>query len=62
MTDTLFIRLRDADADAATDLECCVAEGGGVSAVERLPPAALAARAAGRRVVAFLPAADTLAM
>ncbi|MFM7625969.1 MAG: type II secretion system protein GspL [Gammaproteobacteria bacterium] len=62
MTDTLFIRLRDANADAATDLECCVAEGGGVSAVERLPPAALAARAAGRRVVAFLPAADTLAM
>lgn len=58
MTDTLFLRLRSPSADEP--VECCVAGAGGIAAPERLPLAALAVRAAGRRVIAFIPTSDTL--
>lgn len=63
MSDTLFLRLQPAPpGGSAADglLECCVAGPAGVGGAERVPLAALAARAEGHRVVAFVPAADTL--
>lgn len=65
MTDTLFIRLRnDTTGSSATDpaVACCVLREDGSAPIEHLAPAALAARAAGHRVVAFIPAADVLAL
>jgi general secretion pathway protein L len=64
MSDTLFIRLPaelPAPPSGEASLECASRTDHGIEA-ERVPLAALAQRAAGKRVVAFVPAADTLAL
>lgn len=58
MSDTLFLRLRS--LSPADTVECCVADGTGITVPEVLPLASAATRATGRRVVAFLPSAETL--
>ncbi|NBU25422.1 MAG: hypothetical protein EBS39_07355, partial [Gammaproteobacteria bacterium] len=58
MSDTLFLRLRS--LSPSDEVECCVADRSGVTPTESLPLSALASRAGGRRIVAFLPSAETL--
>jgi len=65
MSDTLFIRLPAAPILAAlgdVPLECCLSSGGIGGATQRVALASLSAHAAGKRVVAFIPAAETLAL
>ena len=65
MSDTLFIRLPAAPADAAPGdalWECCDLGADHRMASRRVTPPSLAERAAGKRVVAFIPASDTLAL
>lgn len=65
MSDTLFIRLPALPADAATGdalWECCLPGADLAPAVQRVAPGSLAERAKGKRVVVFIPAAETLAV
>lgn len=65
MSDTLFIRLPAAPIPAAlgdVPLECCLSSGGIGGATQRVALASLSTHAAGKRVVAFIPAAETLAL
>ena len=60
MTPTLFIRLRSAAAEQQVD--ACLAQDGRIARVASTDLAALAREAAGARVVAFIPASDTLSL
>lgn len=65
MSDTLFIRLPAAPADAALGdalWECCDLGADQRMASRRVTPASLAERAKGKQVVVFIPASDTLAL
>lgn len=65
MTDTLFIRLPAAAAPAATDdalMDCFDPAAADGMTAQRVAPASLAERARGKRLVAFIPASDTLAV
>ena len=60
MSETLFIRCPAALGDGP--LECFASDAGLGMTTQRVPLASLAQHTAGRRVVAFVPAADTLAI
>ena len=65
MSDTLFIRL-PAAADAAADgdalMDCFDPGAEHGMTTQRVAPASLAERARGKRLVAFIPASDTLSV